>query len=152
MTMLLLFFIWLCLNATAPSICAQRSISVSRSICASHSICSLRERDEREKDEGHADSSSFSVYYIRYVSNNISLHIIRLICACTKPAVFWWIEAIRLREFSLRSMNWIAQFYNAEGNSCTLGAIHGDSQFMPVRAIHCASHLINSRFAPSLKR
>ena len=49
-----------------------------------------------------------------------------------------WIEALGLHDLkSADFMNWIALFFNAEGNSCTEGAIHGASQFTPTRAIHC---------------
>ena len=39
------------------------------------------------------------------------------------------------------SISWIELpcFLNAVGKSCTAGAIHGVSQFMPARAIHCTS-------------
>ena len=41
-----------------------------------------------------------------------------------KPAASWF----EIFDF----MNWIARFINAVGNSCTAGAIHGVSQFMPL--------------------
>ena len=49
------------------------------------------------------------------------------------------------------SMNWIALFFNAEGNSCAAGANHGTSQFMPIRAIHYG-HAFTTTEKPSLSR
>ena len=61
-------------------------------------------------------------------------------------------EALRLHDLKTAVfMNGIALFFNAEGNSCTVGANHGVSQFMPARAIHYG-HASTTLAKPSLSR
>ena len=61
-------------------------------------------------------------------------------------------EALRLHDLKTAIfMNGIAPFFNAEGNSRTIGANHGVSQFMLARAIHYG-HASTTLAKPSLSR